>query len=250
MVSSMRRVEVGSRAEHGSSMSSTFGLDRQRPGDAQALLLAAGEAAAGVAQPVLDLVPEARLGQAALDEQSCSSSAGLRAGELQTGEDVVVDRHRRERVRLLEHHADLAPRLGEATLGRSRCRRRRAAPGRPCGAPGISSCIRLRMRRNVDLPQPDGPISAVTLPGSIDSVTWSSTWCVPNQAVMPTASSPAGPSVGSGVGVLIGPGAGGSAPRGDGTTWISPVSDRSMTCRSAGAAPFAVATAPFPCAYA
>ena len=27
---------------------------------------------------------------------------------------------------------------------------------------GTSSCIRLRIRRNVDLPQPDGPISDVT----------------------------------------------------------------------------------------
>ena len=30
---------------------------------------------------------------------------------------------------------------------------------------GTSSCIRLRIRRNVDLPQPDGPISAVTCAG-------------------------------------------------------------------------------------
>jgi hypothetical protein len=29
-------------------------------------------------------------------------------------------------------------------------------------APGITSCIRFSDRRNVDLPQPDGPISAVT----------------------------------------------------------------------------------------
>ena len=38
------------------------------------------------------------------------------------------------------------------------------------------------MRRNVDLPQPDGPISAVTVPGGIDSDTRSSTLFVPNQA--------------------------------------------------------------------
>ena len=29
-------------------------------------------------------------------------------------------------------------------------------------APGIVSCIRLRQRRNVDFPQPDGPMIAVT----------------------------------------------------------------------------------------
>src|SRR5258708_24286326 len=30
-------------------------------------------------------------------------------------------------------------------------------------APGTSSCMRLRQRTKVDLPQPDGPIKAVTL---------------------------------------------------------------------------------------
>ena len=34
-------------------------------------------------------------------------------------------------------------------------------------AAGSTSCIRLMDRRNVDLPQPDGPISAVTDFGSI-----------------------------------------------------------------------------------
>src|SRR3954454_3661573 len=36
-------------------------------------------------------------------------------------------------------------------------------------APGSTSCIRLIERRNVDLPQPDGPISAVTLRGAAAS---------------------------------------------------------------------------------
>ena len=56
-----------------------------------------------------------------------------------------------------------APRWALARVGR--CPRRRAAPRRPVRRRGIISCIRLRIRRNVDLPQPDGPISAVTLPG-------------------------------------------------------------------------------------
>jgi hypothetical protein len=34
-------------------------------------------------------------------------------------------------------------------------------------APGTTSCIRFSDRRNVDLPQPDGPMSAVTLFGSM-----------------------------------------------------------------------------------
>jgi len=38
-------------------------------------------------------------------------------------------------------------------------------------APGITSCIRLRVRRKVDLPQPDGPMNAVTDFGSMVSET-------------------------------------------------------------------------------
>src|ERR1700733_5981581 len=62
---------------------------------------------------------------------------------------------------------------------------------------GISWCIRLRIRRKVDLPQPDGPISAVTSPAAMVSETRSSTMWSPNHAVISRASSPAsgrGPS--------------------------------------------------------
>src|SRR6476660_1829677 len=38
-------------------------------------------------------------------------------------------------------------------------------------APGVSSCIRFRVRRNVDLPQPDGPMIAVTARGGIVTFT-------------------------------------------------------------------------------
>src|SRR5690242_7708868 len=43
-------------------------LHRQRAGDAEALLLSAGERGAGMPQAILDLVPERRLPQAALDD--------------------------------------------------------------------------------------------------------------------------------------------------------------------------------------
>ena len=42
----------------------------------------------------------------------------------------------------------------------------------------------------VDLPQPDGPISAVTVPAEKSSETFSSAWCLPNQAWTPRASRP------------------------------------------------------------
>src|SRR5215470_19114477 len=35
-------------------------------------------------------------------------------------------------------------------------------------APGTTSCIRFRQRMNVDLPQPDGPMSAGTAFGTIE----------------------------------------------------------------------------------
>jgi hypothetical protein len=44
-------------------------------------------------------------------------------------------------------------------------------------APGITSCIRFSVRSSVDLPQPDGPMNAVTDRGSTD-IEMSSMACV------------------------------------------------------------------------
>src|SRR5271157_5430890 len=49
--------------------------------------------------------------------------------------------------------------------------------------------MRLRIRRKVDLPHPDGPIRAVTVPGGMESDTRLRTRLVPNQADTLTASS-------------------------------------------------------------
>src|SRR5215207_2428379 len=59
------------------------GLDGRRAGDAQALLLAAGEAHAGLAEPVLDLVPEVRATQRALHDRVEVGLLDLRAVELE-----------------------------------------------------------------------------------------------------------------------------------------------------------------------
>ena len=56
----MRAVEAGSRAEAGSSMQQHFRVGGQGAGDAQPLLLAAGQVQGRVVQPVLDLVPQGR----------------------------------------------------------------------------------------------------------------------------------------------------------------------------------------------
>ena len=45
-----------------------LGLDGERAGDAEALLLAAGQADRAVAQPILDLVPQRGAAQRALDD--------------------------------------------------------------------------------------------------------------------------------------------------------------------------------------
>src|SRR5215212_7098058 len=50
-------------------------------------------------------------------------------------------------------------------------------------APGITSCIRLSVRMNVDLPHPDGPMSAVTDFGSMVRVTSSMARNDPYQAL-------------------------------------------------------------------
>ena len=50
-----------------------LGLDRDRAGDAQALLLAAGEADPGVVEAILDLVPEADRPQRVVDPLAQSS---------------------------------------------------------------------------------------------------------------------------------------------------------------------------------
>ena len=54
---------------------------------------------------------------------------------------------------------------------------------------GTNSCMRFKMRRNVDFPQPEGPISAVTSFGRIASETRSKTLRDPNQALIESATS-------------------------------------------------------------
>ena len=79
-------------------------LDRHRPGDAQPLLLAAGEALAALLELVLHLVPQRRLGERPL-HPLVHRRGGQLLVEPHAEGDVVVDRHRKRR-RRLEDHAD------------------------------------------------------------------------------------------------------------------------------------------------
>ena len=78
-----------------------------RPRDAEPLLLAAGEPERAVLQPVLDLVPKRGVTQRPLDalvEPRLHAQVSRRPGH-------VVEDRLRERVGLLEHHADPAAHL-------------------------------------------------------------------------------------------------------------------------------------------
>src|SRR5437588_12714877 len=49
-------------------------------------------------------------------------------------------------------------------------------------APGVTSCIRFKQRMKVLLPQPEGPIIAVTCRGAISIAMLASAWRSPYQA--------------------------------------------------------------------
>ena len=90
------------------------GLDCERARDAESLLLAAGEAERVLLEAVLHLVPERGMSEHALD---ALVEILLHAEHARPEGDVVVDRLR-ERIRLLEHHADPTPNLDLVDLGR------------------------------------------------------------------------------------------------------------------------------------
>ena len=100
-----------------------LGLDGDGPGDAEALLLAAGEAEARWCEAVLDLVPEAGAAEAPLD-RFVEAGLSLMPVEAQAVGDVFVDRLR-ERVRLLEDHADALAQLDDVDGPGRRCPGRR-----------------------------------------------------------------------------------------------------------------------------
>ena len=114
IVSSMRRVDVGSSAEHGSSMSSTRGCTASARAMHSRCCWPPESAPPGVGEAVRHLVPQpGPLAGSSPRSSSASAPSGiLMPDELQARQHVLGDAHGRERVRLLEHHADLAAGLG------------------------------------------------------------------------------------------------------------------------------------------
>ena len=104
------RVERGGRLVHQQHL----GLDGERAGDAEPLLLAAREAERALLEAVADVVPQRRLLEGVLD---AVVKVVLHPEHAQAPGDVVVDRLG-ERVRLLEDHPDPPPHLHRIDLGR------------------------------------------------------------------------------------------------------------------------------------
>ena len=148
------RVERRARLVHQDHV----GLDREAARDAQPLLLPARERVRRLLELVLDLVPRARPASSALLDDVVEVLAP--ALDARTERDVVVDRLR-ERVRLLEHHADAAAHFDRVDLGRVQVVAVIRGSSRAPRRPATRSFMRLNERSSVLLPQPDGPISAV-----------------------------------------------------------------------------------------
>ena len=145
-----------------------LGLDRQRARDAEPLLLPAGEIERRRLEPVGDLLPERGLMQAALDHLAERDRVAHPVDARSEG-DVVEDRLR-EGVGLLEDHADATAQHHGIDVGAVE-----VSPSMltlpSIRAPRMWSFMRLRHRRKVDLPHPDGPISAVTRRSGMSSET-------------------------------------------------------------------------------
>ena len=132
-----------------------LGVHRQRPGDRDALLLAAGElrrvgvVLVGQADP-LQVVPGRPRSASALPRRSTRCWAMVRL--LQHGQV-------REEVELLEHHADPPADRVDVDVGVGDLD---AADEDRARRSGSSS--RLTQRSRVDLPEPDGPMTQTTSP--------------------------------------------------------------------------------------
>src|SRR6202140_1218005 len=92
-----------------------LGPHRHGAGDAEPLLLAAGQAETRSVELVLDLVPQRAAAQRLLDAAVHLGSGNLFV-EPDAERDVLIDRHRKRR-RLLEHHADAGAQQIKIELG-------------------------------------------------------------------------------------------------------------------------------------
>ena len=132
------------------------GIGKNRARNGKPLTLAAGELDAALADDRVIALREA-LGEL-VDAGDATGGKKLLLGRIGPGEhDVVADRSIEEE-RVLQHHAQLAAIAVEPHGGEIHCRRCSTVP-----EVGVwKAQTRLMM---VDLPEPEEPTSAVTVPG-------------------------------------------------------------------------------------
>ena len=105
------RVKRGGRLVHQQDVRA----DRKRSRDAETLLLSAGKSQSRQGETVLDLVPDGRALERLLDDLVKLGLVPDAVGSRSVG-DVVVNAHR-ERIGLLEHHADVLAEVVDVNLG-------------------------------------------------------------------------------------------------------------------------------------
>ena len=138
----------------------------------------------GVAEPVLHLVPQARRAAGTSPRRSSRSCrATVDAAELEARQHVLGDDHRRERVRLLEHHADTAADVGDEESGRGRCRSPSSAtvPGERRARHELVHPVQDAQERRLAAARRSDQRG--DLFGGMSRVTRSSTLCSPNHAL-------------------------------------------------------------------
>ena len=143
-------------------------LHGERPGDADALLLAAGELAGIFVDLVLE--PDARQ---QLARPLVRVGPGQAAHPHRRQRDVAQHGHVRKEVEALEHHADLG-----ADRGAGRRLRRPSMPSTTMVPPSCSSSW-LMQRISVDLPEPEGPMTQTISPSldlEVDAVQSAVKW--------------------------------------------------------------------------
>ena len=157
----MCAVAIGSSAEHGSSIRITSGLTAIARAMHSRCCWPPDRLMPGVSSRSLTSLEQARAAQACLDDLV---QLGLARSEAVDARAVgnVVDRSTSE----TDWASGTPCRSWRAAARRRRrdrrCRRRRAGCRPAMRQPSMISFMRFRQRRKVDLPQPLGPISAVT----------------------------------------------------------------------------------------
>jgi hypothetical protein len=168
--SSMMAVAMGSRARAGFVHQDDFGADGDGAGDAQALLLATGQAGARLVHAVLDFFPQTGFAQGGFDDLVQFGLVLGQAVNARAVGHVVVDGFR-EGVGFLKDHADLGPQGDHIDILAVHID---AVQGDLPVTRQVSmvSFMRFRHRRKVDLPHPEGPIMAMTSLRPISSDTF------------------------------------------------------------------------------